>query len=303
MSSDQRNGRHVRPKSNVHRNLKLGLALLALFVVGAMSAGALAEGGAFSALGALTGSSSEETTTSDSTATDTTTETTWSETETTTETTTATDTTSSTEPASTETLPETTSSSPAPANSPYIVKFARGTTAAAAEASLAAHDATIDSRIAALRMYSVQMAADDVAALAAETNVSRVEEDQPRDAASIPDDTNYGQQWALQRIGWEDVYGSVSPTGSATVAILDTGIGHDTDLDANVVAGTSILDGSDGRTDPNGHGTSMAGIVAAETNNGLGIAGVGYAGVKVMPVTVLDASGEGQDSDVIEGVV
>ena len=47
----------------------------------------------------------------------------------------------------------------------------------------------------------------------------------------------------------------------------------------------------------------MAGIVAAETDNGTGIAGVGYAGVKVMPVTVLGADGIGQDSDIIEGVV
>ena len=47
----------------------------------------------------------------------------------------------------------------------------------------------------------------------------------------------------------------------------------------------------------------MAGIVAAETDNGTGIAGVGYAGVRVMPVTVLGADGTGQDSDIIEGVV
>ena len=47
----------------------------------------------------------------------------------------------------------------------------------------------------------------------------------------------------------------------------------------------------------------MAGIVAAETDNGTGIAGIGYAGVKVMPVTVLDADGTGQDSDIIAGVV
>ena len=47
----------------------------------------------------------------------------------------------------------------------------------------------------------------------------------------------------------------------------------------------------------------MAGIVAAETDNGIGIAGVGYAGVTVMPVTVLGADGLGQDSDIIEGVV
>ena len=64
-----------------------------------------------------------------------------------------------------------------------------------------------------------------------------------------------------------------------------------------------LADGVAGTTDPNGHGTEMAGIVAAATDNGKGIAGVGYAGVKVMPVTVLGADGTGQDSDVIAGVV
>ncbi len=47
----------------------------------------------------------------------------------------------------------------------------------------------------------------------------------------------------------------------------------------------------------------MAGIIAALTDNGQGIAGVGYAGVKVMPVTVLGSDGTGSDSDIIEGVV
>ena len=75
------------------------------------------------------------------------------------------------------------------------------------------------------------------------------------------------------------------------------------DLAGQLVAGTSILDGSAGTTDPNGHGTAMAGIIAAVTDNGQGIAGIGYAGVKVMPVTVLDADGLGQDSDIIAGVV
>ncbi len=47
----------------------------------------------------------------------------------------------------------------------------------------------------------------------------------------------------------------------------------------------------------------MAGIIAASTDDGIGVAGVGYAGVKVMPVTVLGADGTGQDSDIIAGIV
>ena len=93
-------------------------------------------------------------------------------------------------------------------------------------------------------------------------------------------------------------------SGSAVVALLDTGVdGTHADLAGQLVPGTSILDGSDGTTDPNGHGTAMAGIIAALTDNGQGIAGIGYAGVKVMPITVLDANGEGSDSDIIQGVV
>src|SRR5204862_8081193 len=115
----------------------------------------------------------------------------------------------------------------------------------------------------------------------------------------------YPQQWSLPRVGWDRVYGSINPGGSATVAVLDTGVdASHADLAGKVVAGTNAITGSgDGESDPNGHGTAMAGIVAAATNNGTGIAGVGYAGVKVMPVTVLNSQGPGLDSDVIGGVV
>jgi len=94
------------------------------------------------------------------------------------------------------------------------------------------------------------------------------------------------------------------PLGSATVAILDTGVDAlHPDLDGNIVAGTSIIDGSDGMSDPDGHGTWLAGIVAAKTHNRIGASGVGFAGVRIMPVTVLGPDGTGQDSDIIAGIM
>ena len=146
--------------------------------------------------------------------------------------------------------------------------------------------------------------ADELAALRASTDVLRVDADRTRAVEAEPSDASYPDQWSLPHIGWDQLHGSAAIAGTATVAILDTGVdGSHPDLDGVLLPGASVLDGSDGWTDPNGHGTWMAGIVAAETDNGLGVAGTAYAGVSILPVTVLGADGTGQDSDIIAGVV
>src|SRR5919204_2341189 len=192
---------------------------------------------------------------------------------------------------------------------PYIVTFASGTSASAQTSEIAAAGATDTGSIPPLYMHSITFpsgsAQAGVSALQANSNVVRVEQDHSRDTAGTPNDPDYGQQWSLPRIGWGNVYGSIHPGGSATVAILDTGVdASHPDLVGKVVAGTNAITGSgDGESDPNGHGTQMAGIVAAATNNGTGIAGIGYAGVQVMPIKVLNDQGLGYDSDVISGLV
>ena len=52
-----------------------------------------------------------------------------------------------------------------------------------------------------------------------------------------PERPGYGDQWSLPKIGWDNVFGSVSPSGSAIVAVLDTGVdGSHPDLDGNARA-------------------------------------------------------------------
>ncbi len=191
---------------------------------------------------------------------------------------------------------------------PYIVTFASGTPDARQAEILEAVGVTDESAIPQLRMHGVLLheglVAEEAAALRAFAEVSRVDQDRTRSAEAIPSDSDFGSQWALPQVGWTDLFGTVAPAGSATVAILDTGIdGSHPDLDNVLLSGTSVLDDGNGLTDPNGHGTAMAGIVAAETDNAYGVAGTAYAGVSLLPVTVLDADGLGQDSDIISGVV
>ncbi len=197
---------------------------------------------------------------------------------------------------------------PAAPSMPFVVTFVSSDAFAARADLLAAVGATETSAIASLSLATIDVpvdgAVDLLAALQASPLVSGVDVDRERQIEAAPDDTYYDDQWALPRIGWTTARESMSPTGSAVVAILDTGIdAAHPDLAGQLVDGTSFVDGTDVGTDPNGHGTWMAGIVAAATNNGVGVAGVGMDSVKVMPVTVIGADGTGRDSDIIAGIV
>jgi subtilisin family serine protease len=195
-------------------------------------------------------------------------------------------------------------SSPAAPVSSFIVTFVAGTSGVEQSDALALAGATDLDAIAVLRMHAIHATNASADTLRADPRVASVEADRSRTVEADPDDPSYADQWSLTRIGWDQAHDSIAPSGSAVVAVLDTGVdASHPDLAANLVAGASFVAGSAWNFDPNGHGTAMAGIVAAETGNGIGIAGVGYAGVRVMPVTVLGADGLGRDSDIIEGLV
>jgi subtilisin family serine protease len=108
-------------------------------------------------------------------------------------------------------------------------------------------------------------------------------------------------QWGLKAVGafgaWDRETGNRNPV---TVAVLDTGIdlAHP-DLVARVTDGTNELGGTTS-LDDNGHGTHVGGIIAASTNNRVGVAGMSW-GARLLAVKVLNDKGEGTDCSVVNG--
>jgi type VII secretion-associated serine protease mycosin len=110
-------------------------------------------------------------------------------------------------------------------------------------------------------------------------------------------------QWALDRLSFEASW-SMTIGAGAVVAVVDSGVQADhEDLRGSVLPGWDVLDNRPGATtDASGHGTHVAGILAAVAGNGRGIAG-GAPGARILPVRVLDADGSGAMSDVAKGIV
>lgn len=151
--------------------------------------------------------------------------------------------------------------------------------------------------------------------------------------AFTPNDPYFSQQWSLKNTaGGTNVQGAwdYSRGAGTVVATLDTGVAPHWDVYRNLVAGFDFVkdlksagdgNGRDGDpTDPgeamraNGcwagfpatdkksgwHGTHVAGIVAAQTNNGYGVAGVA-PNAKVQPIRVMGKCG-GMSSDVVDAI-
>lgn len=110
---------------------------------------------------------------------------------------------------------------------------------------------------------------------------------------------------------WANAAASGSPAGSkVVVAVLDTGVAYanrgrfrrSPDFSRyTFVQGHDFISRTPYANDHNGHGTFVAGTIAEATNNRYGVTGLAYL-ARIMPVRVLDASGEGDASVIAEGV-
>ena len=116
------------------------------------------------------------------------------------------------------------------------------------------------------------------------------------DDAGTPNDPFYDKQWALEKIEAEAAW-KVSTGSNITIAVIDSGVDLDhPELEARVVEGYDFVNDDRDADDDYGHGTLVAGVAAATTNNDIGIAGLAW-NAQIMPVKVLDGQGRGVSSN------
>src|SRR4051812_30009700 len=153
-----------------------------------------------------------------------------------------------------------------------------------------------------------------LAAYNARADVLYAEPDYVVHALSIPNDPQFPSQWALQKVGAPAAWNIARGSPTVKVAVVDCGIfdedtgrlapdgqaGHP-DLRGRVVANQDFTSSSTGFDDYCNHGTHVAGIIAANANNGIGVSGLAPE-VALLNAKVLSDSGSGATSNILNGV-
>lgn len=135
-------------------------------------------------------------------------------------------------------------------------------------------------------------------------DVDLVEMDRHLYASMTPNDPYYsiGYQWSLGKIGAPAAWDVSIGSSNVIIAVVDSGIDYThPDKPSSLLLGWDFANNDNNPYDDNGHGTHVAGIAAAATNNDVGVAGV-CPGCKIFAVKVLAGDGRGLSSDVADGI-
>jgi len=121
-------------------------------------------------------------------------------------------------------------------------------------------------------------------------------------ATGVPNDAYFASQWHLTKIqapaAWNSTVGSATPP----IAILDSGVDPThPDLVSRLVPGWNFLNGNSDTHDQLGHGTAVAGSVAAASNHLTGVSGVTWAN-PIMPLVVTDSTGYATYSNIASAI-
>ena len=147
------------------------------------------------------------------------------------------------------------------------------------------------------------VAADNViAALSHRADVEYAEPDAMAQAAQTPNDPSWPDEWGPSRVNAPAAWNTTTGSASTVVAMLDTGVEYShPDLQGRFISGFDFVNNDNNPADDNGHGTSVAGVIGATTNNATGVAGLCWS-CALMPVKVLGANGNGDYATLANGI-
>jgi thermitase len=193
-----------------------------------------------------------------------------------------------------------------------LVKFKPGTGNAEIAQLNAAHSARVIDIIPQLgvRRLRIPVGSDEGQAAAAYSRSGKVQYAEPNYIASavvMPNDPFYASgQWNLQKVEAPAAWNLTTGSASVAVAVIDTGVSAShPDLAGKVIAGYDFANNDSDPTDdyaPSGHGTKVAGIIGAASDNGAGIAAIAWQS-PILPVKVCDSTGQCSDANIASGII
>ncbi|WP_411250417.1 S8 family peptidase [Priestia filamentosa] len=152
----------------------------------------------------------------------------------------------------------------------------------------------LESKYTTSKMMTLYTALDEV---------EYVEPNYTVEAFLTPNDTFYAYQYGPQKISAPSAWDVTTSNSNIRIAIVDTGVQtNHPDLVNKLLPGYNFVNGNSNVTDVNGHGTHVAGIASASTNNNLGIAGIAPS-ARILPIKALADNGSGISTNIANGIV